>query len=80
MDELSLDQVCPYCDYVVLDSQSNWSEDEEDVTCSNCDREYTVKAVYRFEGFQIEKQCDKCGEFTEDGHKLCDCGEFSESY
>lgn len=73
MDELQDEQVCPYCDHVVEDHQSNWDEDEEEVTCSRCNKAYTVKAVYQFKGFQIEKQCKKCGKWTEDGMSLCDC-------
>ncbi|MGM8212610.1 hypothetical protein ACLIBH_07430 [Virgibacillus sp. W0430] len=75
MDELQDEQICPYCDYVVEDHQSNWDEKEEDITCSNCDKSYTVRAVYQFEGFQIEKQCESCGEWTEDGMLLCGCQE-----
>ncbi|GIP02076.1 hypothetical protein J28TS4_04830 [Paenibacillus lautus] len=45
------------------------------MTCSRCYKAYKVKAVYRFEGFQIEKQCEKCEEWTEDGMTLCDCEE-----
>lgn len=73
MNELTLEQICPYCDHTVEDSQSNWSEDEEIVTCSNCEKEYAVSAVYDFEGFKIERKCETCGEWTDDGYKLCDC-------
>lgn len=79
MDELLDEQVCPYCGHVVEDHLSNWDEEEEEVTCSKCDKEYKVKSVYQFEGFQMEKKCDKCGEWTEDGYKLCECGEGEQS-
>lgn len=80
MPELLSEQVCPYCENEVEDHQSNWSDEEEEVTCNGCNKKYTVKAVFKFEGFQIEKQCEQCGEWTEDGYKLCDCGEYSENY
>jgi hypothetical protein len=73
MYELSDEQVCPYCDHIVEDCNSNWDEDEEIVTCDRCDKEYTVKAVYKFKGFQIEKECEKCGEWSDEGMMLCDC-------
>ncbi|WP_100406250.1 hypothetical protein [Bacillus solitudinis] len=73
MDELLDEQVCPYCEHVVEDHQSNWEDEEEEITCDRCDKEYTVKAVYQFKGFQIEKQCEQCGEWTDDGMALCDC-------
>lgn len=79
MSEILDAQVCPYCDFEAEDYQSIW-EDEEEVSCSHCDKVYISKPQYKFEGWLIESQCDKCGEFTEDGYKLCDCGEFSESY
>jgi len=73
MTNLKDEQVCPYCDYKVEDSQSNWDTDEEIVKCYSCEKEYTVRAVYRFEGFAIEKQCKKCNEWTDDGYYICDC-------
>lgn len=75
MEDLQDEQTCPYCKHVVEDYQSNWEEDAEEVTCSKCDKIYTVRAVFQFEGFQMEKQCETCGKWSEDGMALCDCEE-----
>ena len=79
MAELLDEQVCPYCEHVVEDHQSVW-EDEEEVTCDSCEKVYISKPQYKFEGWLIEKQCEQCGEWTDEGYKLCDCGEYSERY
>lgn len=81
MEEIQYAQVCPYCDYEVEDHQSVWTQgEEEEVVCSNCERVYISKPQYTFEGWRIEKKCEKCGDFTDDGCKTCDCDEYSESY
>ena len=73
MSELIEEQVCPYCDHAVEDCQSNWDTDDEIVTCNHCEKAYTVRAVYQFKGFAIEKECEKCNEWTIDGDYMCDC-------
>lgn len=78
MNQLKDEQVCPYCDYVTEDCRSNWDEDEEEVECNKCEKTYTVRAVYKFEGFSIEKQCENCNEWTVDGDYMCDCFEQQE--
>jgi hypothetical protein len=75
MNELLDEQVCPYCEHVVEDCHSNWDEDTEEVTCDRCNKDYMVNAVYKFKGFQIEKQCEECGDYTDEGMFLCDCEE-----
>jgi hypothetical protein len=72
---LPKEQDCPYCGQPVEDHLSNWNEETEEVTCYTCDKKYTVRAVYEFKGFQIDMQCEKCGEWTDDGMALCDCEE-----
>lgn len=79
MAELLDEQVCPYCEHIVEDSQSVW-EGEEEVTCDSCRKVYVSKPQFKFQGWLIEKQCEQCGEWTDEGYKLCDCGEYSESY
>ena len=73
MNELEDEQVCPYCEYATEDCQSNWHEDEEEVKCNKCGKIYTSRAVYKFEGFAIEKQCEYCNGWTDDGDYTCDC-------
>ena len=81
MPELLRKQTCPYCQIELEDYESVWEyEADEEIECDSCHGTYVVKPQYQFEGFLIEKQCEECKEWTEDGYKLCDCGEYSESY
>ncbi len=69
-------QICPYCKHEVENYESVWDfEAEEEVECDHCNKVYVVKPQYKFEGWLIEEQCEGCGEWTEDGMKLCDCEE-----
>lgn len=81
MAELLKTQTCPYCNDEVEDCRSIWDyEADEEVTCDSCGKVYVVKPQYKFEGWLIEEQCQQCGEWTDDGYKMCDCGEYSEKY
>lgn len=74
MNELLNKQICPYCEYEVEEHLSAWEyESEEEVECSNCEKVYISKPQYQFEGWMIEKRCEICEEFTEDGYTMCDC-------
>lgn len=76
MEELLKTQTCPYCSHEVEEYYSVWGyEADEEVECDSCKKVYVVKPQYEFEGWKIEKQCEHCGEFTEDGYELCDCNE-----
>lgn len=76
MTDLQQSQTCPYCGHECEDYESVWDyEASEEVTCEACEKVYVVKPQYTFEGFLIEEQCDQCGEWTDDGYKLCECGE-----
>ncbi|UFU00351.1 hypothetical protein KO561_05220 [Radiobacillus kanasensis] len=67
-------QTCPYCHQEVEDYEANWEfESEEEVECDNCHKTYVSKPQYIFDGWLIEKQCEQCGEWTDDGMVLCDC-------
>lgn len=73
LTELQDEQVCPNCLHVMEDHQSNWDDDYDEVVCPRCDKPYQVKSVYKHEGFQIERKCKSCGEWTEDGYTTCNC-------
>ena len=81
MHELEHEQVCPYCEHVVEDHESNWSDEEEDVKCYNCNKNYSVSAKYKFLGFEVKRLCQKCGfELEEDEGVLTDwCEDCEES-
>lgn len=64
--ELTKDQTCPYCGYEVDDSQAEWEEGENTVECDSCKKYYTVTTIYKFLGFEINKNCEGCGEIEED--------------
>lgn len=81
MTDLAKNQTCPYCKHEVEDCRAVWDyEADEEVICVFCEKIYVVKPQYTFEGWLIEEQCPSCKEFTEDGYKQCNCGEFSEKY
>lgn len=74
MEELLKVQTCPYCGGEEEDCHAVWGEGaEEEVSCNLCNRFYVVKPQYSFEGFLIESQCEQCGDWTDEGYKLCDC-------
>ncbi len=62
MSELIQEQECPYCGHTVEDHLSNWNDDDEEVKCDHCNKNYTVRAEYKFLGFEIKRLCQKCGE------------------
>jgi hypothetical protein len=74
MTELLKNQTCPYCGGEVEDCHAVWEENaSEEIKCDSCRKTYVVKPQFKFEGFLIEKQCEKCGEWSDDGMVLCDC-------
>lgn len=64
MGDLSKKQVCPHCNYEVDDSQAEWDEGHHHVTCAKCGKDYIVVTHYKFEGFEVGKECDWCGEIA----------------
>ncbi|HHP1246730.1 TPA: hypothetical protein ACR3OD_005720 [Bacillus anthracis] len=59
----SYKQICPYCGCVEEECYANWDSDSDGtVTCSKCDKDYYSMPQYQFEGWQVEKICEECGE------------------
>lgn len=70
---------CPYCGYI--DEECYWNyelDSEEEKRCDRCKRDYISKPQYLIEGWIIEKQCQECGEWSDDEMMLCDCEDRSE--
>ncbi|GEK34843.1 hypothetical protein [Kurthia sibirica] len=74
-NQLHDEQVCPYCEYVVEQHEANYDQDEEEITCINCDKVYVSKPQWKLEGWIIEKQCETCGKWTDEGYTPCECDE-----
>ena len=64
--ELHHAQFCPHCDIEEEDHLSVHGFDTEVVTCTSCGKEYEVKPYYTFNGYEINKVCEGCGENEED--------------
>lgn len=64
MSNLKSKQICPHCEYEVDDSQAEWDEGHHHVTCVRCGKDYIVVTHYKFEGFEVGKECDWCGEIA----------------
>lgn len=61
MTRLQSVQTCPYCESEVEDNQSEWEEEDHQVTCDRCEKDYAVTPRYQFLGWEIEKICKECG-------------------
>lgn len=72
LEEIQDAQACPYCGDEVEDHLSEWN-DKETVKCVSCGEEYQVEPIYDFKGWKMNKKCERCGEWTEDGMMMCDC-------
>lgn len=69
MSGLSQEQTCPYCDCPEDAYHSNWDSDSDGiVTCTSCYKEYYSMPKYHFEGWQVEKICEECGQEESECH------------
>lgn len=62
-------QECPFCNHLEEDCYANWEEEEQDVVCDWCKKTYSVRAEYKFEGFEIKRICQRCNYELQDGEK-----------
>lgn len=76
MTEITESQTCPYCQSVIEDCHAEWEyESENEVKCDSCDKVYISKPQYSFEGWRVEKTCDTCDEWTDNGVYTCECND-----
>lgn len=69
MSDVTKHQTCPYCGYEEDDSQAEWEEGRHSVECYSCKKYYSVAPIYKFLGFESEKNCEGCGEPDDN----CEC-------
>lgn len=68
MEDLKIEQICPYCNKKETDE--NMDKDSSGIVeCSHCEKVYYCYPWFTFMGFQIEKICEECDEPDSD----CNC-------